>query len=63
MQCAAERKYCAGVLGQLRGYAAAQPRSLEGTLHIWDKLYARYSTFVLCEGRFGQKGSVYERTV
>ena len=24
MQCAAERKYCAGVLGQLRGRAAAQ---------------------------------------
>ena len=32
MQCAAEGKYCAGVLGQLRGRAAAQPRSLEGTL-------------------------------
>jgi len=26
MQCAAERKYCAGVLGQLRGRAAAQLR-------------------------------------
>jgi len=27
-------KYCAGVLGQLRGRAAAQPRSLEGTLTL-----------------------------
>jgi len=26
MQCAAERKYCAGVLGQLRGRAAAHLR-------------------------------------
>jgi len=26
MQCAAERKYCAGVLGQLRSRAAAQLR-------------------------------------
>jgi len=26
MQCAAEGKYCAGVLGQLRGRAAAQLR-------------------------------------